>query len=230
MKPDTIKKKGDEILNHSISVIADFSFSPQQFYDRVEEELSARKIPGLTISRVEYAEGGLLSDKRVYFRAIRERFAFDTCAAPFGSEFFFSSRSVYSPPKLEIWHVLVIILVFAGIYRALVEPLGLVYAAIAVLSIAFAMIQIFKNIVASNLSDIDGFLLKIPALGPLYEVWFRKDTYYRQDTRLVYLETIPRLVQKIVEEITAKDGVKLVSHYERAPILGELYKRRVKPE
>ena len=78
--------------------------------------------------------------------------------------------------------------------------------------------------------DIDGFLLKIPAFGPLYEVWFRKDTYYRQDTRLVYLETIPRLVQKIIEDITAKDGVKLVNHYERAPILGELYKRRVKPE
>ena len=50
------------------------------------------------------------------------------------------------------------------------------------------------------------------------------DSYYRQDTRLVYLDIVPKLVQTIAEEMTAAKGVKLVRQYSRAPVLGELYK------
>jgi hypothetical protein len=220
------KKKEDEVLAHNIAVAPNFSFSPQEFYDRVEAELKARQIPGIAVSRVEYAEGGLLSMRRTYLRVIRERFAFDTCAAPFGTEFFFSCRSVHSPARVELWHLLLVFLVFGLLYWALLEPLGMVYAAIAVLSLVFATIQVFQRAVASNLADLDGFLIKIPGFGPIYESWFRKDTYYRQDTRLIYLETIPRLVQEIIEEITAAKGVKIMNHYERTPILGGLYQRK----
>ena len=37
-------------------------------------------------------------------------------------------------------------------------------------------------------------LMKIPVVGPIYENWFRKETYYRQDTRLVYLKLLPELI------------------------------------
>src|SRR5687767_5764392 len=98
-EPTSFKAKEDEVLNHAISIVPGFHFSPQEFYDMIEKELAARKIPGLEISRVEYAEGGLFSDKRLYLRMIRERLAFDACASPFGTEFFFSCRTVYSPVR-----------------------------------------------------------------------------------------------------------------------------------
>src|SRR6266576_1264072 len=104
----SFKSKKDEVLNHWIAFAELFSFPPQEFYQLIEKQLTERKIPGLEISRVEYGEGGLLSDQRMYLRMIRERLAFDTCAAPFGSGFFFSCRTVYSPVVVRLWHLLAV--------------------------------------------------------------------------------------------------------------------------
>ena len=155
---------------------------------------------------------------------IRERLAFDTCASPFGTDFFFSWRTVYSPPTVKLWHVLVVIGFFALVFQLLVKPLGIVFAAVAVAALILAIGQVFRNTIALGLSDLDATLLKIQAIGPIYERFFRKDTYYRQDTRLVYLEIVPTLIQKLIEEITADKGVKLVRQYQRGPVFGELYK------
>jgi hypothetical protein len=42
----------------------------------------------------------------------------------------------------------------------------------------------------------------------------------------VYLEIVPKLIDELIQEITAAKGVKLVRQYDRAPILGDLYKPR----
>ena len=167
-------KKGD-ILGHWIAFHDNFNFSPQEFYEAIEKELQARKIPGMEISREEFAEGGLISDKRIYLRLFRERLALYTCAAPFGSGYFFSCRTVYVP----------------ALFR----------------------------------SDIDTLLLKIPGVSTIYEDWFRADTYYRHDTRLIYLQRIPEIIRELAEDITAAKGARLEEQYELQPILGELYKR-----
>ena len=108
--------------------------------------------------------------------------------------------------------------------------MGVSLAAVAVVALLFAIAQIFRNTLLLGLSDLDAALLKTPAIGPIYERVFRKDTYYRQDTRLVYLEIVPKLIQTLIDEITAGKGVKLIRQYERAPIFGELYKRVPPPE
>jgi len=54
--------------------------------------------------------------------------------------------------------------------------------------------------------------------------WFRKETYYRHDTRLMYCDTINSVVKAKVEEATGAKGIKLVRFMEHSPILGELYK------
>jgi len=227
------KSKKDEVLNHWIAFVESFSFPSQEFYQLVEKGLAERKIPGLEISRVEYSEGGLLSDQRIYLRMIRERLAFDMCAAPFGSGFFFSCRTVYSPVVLRWWHLLLALIFFNLAFGLLLPLLGLRYAIIAEVALLVAIIQVFRNSAAAKLSDLDATLLKIPVVGPIYERWFRKDTYYRQDTRLVYLEAVPKLVKELAEEVTATKGVKLVRQYQSAPVLGELYKPQpvaLKPE
>ena len=224
------KSKRDEVLNHWIAFADNFQLSAQDFYHGLEKELEQRKIPGLEISRVDYAEGGLLSDHRVYLRFIRERLAFDTCAAPFGTGFFFSCRSVHSPVVLKLWQVLVVLWFLTGLYSLLAYYLGIVFAAIAVAGLILAVAQVFRNTLAMKLADLDAAIIKTPVIGPIYEKFFRVDSYYRQDTRLVYLEIIPKLVQTLAEDMTAAKGVKLVRQYERSPILGELYKPRTLAE
>lgn len=220
-----IKPKTDEVLDHWISFADGFNLSAQDFYAAVEKELTARKIPSLEMSRREYAEGGLLSEKRLYLRMIRERLAFDTCAAPFGNTFFFSCRTVHSPPVVRLWHLLAVNFVFGIVYLSLIKLLGTVFATIAIVGLLLAIAEIFRNVIALGLADLDTALMKIPAIGPIYERWIRKDTYYRQDARLVYLKIVPEIVKQVAEELTGAKGIKLVEQFERAPIFGELYKR-----
>lgn len=216
-------KKG-EILDHWIAFLDNFSFSPQEFYDAVEKELQARKIPSMEISREEFTEGGLLSDRRVYLRLFRERLALYACAAPFGTGYFFSCRTVYVPALVRLWHIVATILFLGVVGGLLVKPLGMSFAAIAMVALMFALAGVLRNASASALSDLDALLLKIPVVATIYEDWFRADTYFRMDTRTVYLQRLPALIKELAEEITAAKGAKLVQQYQCAPILGELYK------
>ena len=224
----------DEVLIHWIASADQFTLPPEAFYIVAEKELEELKIPGLEISRKEHAEGGLLSAKRIYLRLMRERLAFDICAAQFGTRYFFSCRTVYSPATVKLWHVIVVCLLFDIIFQGLDRLLGLNFALIALAGLVLAIGSMFRNVVAMGFGDIDAMLLKIPAIGPIYERIFRKDTYYRQDTRLMYLDTVPAVIQSLADDFTAAKGVKLIREYHVAPILGELYKplppRKREPE
>jgi len=219
------KTKKDEVLDHWISFADGLVLPPQEFYEAVEKAMADQKIPAMEVSRVEYAEGGLLSDKRLYLRMLRERLAFDMCAAPFGNNFFFSCRTIHSPPVLRPWHIAVAFTFFVGVYYLLVKALGEPFANIALVALLIAIAEVFRNAVGMGLADLDNALMKIPVVGPIYENWFRKETYYRQDTRLVYLKIVPGIIKEVAEEMTAAKGVKLTEQFETAPIFGELYKR-----
>ena len=217
-------KKGD-LLGHWIAFHDNFSFPPQEFYETIEKELQARKIPGLEISHEAIAEGGMLSERRIYLRLFRERLALDTCAAPFGSGYFFSCRTVYVPALVRLWHIVAALVFFSVVGGLLVKPLGIMFAAIAMVALMFALAGVMRNAATSPLSDLDTLLLKIPGVATIYEDWFRADTYYRSDTRLIYLQRIPELIREIAEDITATKGARLEEQYLLAPIFGELYKR-----
>ena len=222
-------KKGEE-LGHWIVPVAGFNYPPSEFYAAVEKELAALKVPSMEVSRVEFAEGGILSDKRIYLRMIRERLAFDICAAPFGTTYFFSCRTIYIPPVIEIWHVVVLTVAFGGVYSLLAKFLGAFFAMLALVGLLLAIVQVFRNTIALGLTDLDATLIKTPVLGPIYERVFRKETYYRQDTRLLYMSIVPEVVKRLANEVTGAKGIKLGRQYEHAPILGELYKPVSNPD
>lgn len=224
------KQFRDEVLNHWIASADDFTLPPQEFYQSVEAHISAIKIPGLEVGREEYEEGGPLSANRIYLRLIRERLAFDICAAPFGTRYYFSCRTVYSPARVALWHVLVVGLCFGCVYYGLQELLGVGFAVIAEVALVVAILSMFRRAVGTGLADVDATLLKIPVVGPIYERFFRKNTYFRQDTRLMYLDTVPNLVRMLAEDITGGKGIKLIRQYQVAPLLGELYKPLPVPE
>jgi len=228
---DLLKSKRADVLDHWYALIPGFSTSTKDFYAAVEKELTEQQVPGLEISHVDFAEGGLLSAKREYLRMTRERLVFDVCAAPFGTAYFFSCRFAEIPTVIQLWQLILLLLAFGicvplsfavcvkifGILAPFVWPVGW---------IAFIILGIYtmRNAVSLGLKDLDATLLKSPLVGPIYERWFRKETYYRQDTRLMYLETVNAVVKAKVEEVTSATGVKLVQFMEHSPILGELYK------
>src|SRR5258706_3817116 len=74
-------KKGDT-LDSWIAFLDSFSFSPQEFYAAIENELQARKIPRMGISREEFAPGGVLSYNRIELRPFPERLPMYTFAWP----------------------------------------------------------------------------------------------------------------------------------------------------
>ncbi len=211
-----------EILDEWIVYADSFSFPPQEFYAALENEIAARKIPGLELTREEFSEGGLLSDRRIYLRLFRERLALYTCAAPFGTGYFFSFRAVYVPALLRLWHVLAFLLLFGVIGGLLIQLLGLTFAVVAFATLLFALAAVFRNATAAAVGDLDRLLLKIPVISTVYENLFREDTFYRVDTRSLYLKTLPEIVRLLADEITAAKGVKLLPQSGRIPDLALL--------
>ncbi len=218
------ENKRGTLVNHWIVSAAEFSLPPSEFYETVEKELSARKFPSVEISRVEFAEGGLLSDQRLYLRFMRERLAVDVCAAPFGTEYFFACRTTYIPALVRLWHIVATLAFFLVVERLLIMPLGVTFGIIASISLVFALAGVMRNAGSGAFADLDALLLKIPIVATIYEDWFRVDTYYRDDTRTLYLKLVPGIVQAVADEISAAKGVKLVhQHKFPTPLLHELF-------
>jgi hypothetical protein len=218
------ENKRGQLLDDWLYSAEGLSLSPREFYTLVEKKLSDLKIPGMDIVHQEFAEGGLLSDQRIYLRLMRERLAIDTCAAPFGTIYFFSCRTVHIPALVRLWHIVAALGFFFGITILLIKPLGFTFALIAIIALLFAMAGVLRNAGASAFADMDKLLLKIPVVATIYENWFRVDTYYRTDTRTLYCKLLPQLIKQAAEEICAEKGVKLVKRDQNAPLLQELAK------
>lgn len=222
-------KKKTDVLNHWIAFADGFQTSPAEFYVALEKELTERKVPSMEMSRIEFAEGGLLSEKRVYLRMLRERLVFDVCAAPFGRGFFFSCRTSEIPIALKWWHLVVFLFggwfLTGGLFIVFYQLTGSVLLTFLAITLLYGVaIYSLRNAVAMGLELLDASLIQLPVIGPLYEVVFRKETYHRIDSRMCYLEIVPSVVKQLAETTTAAKGVTLVRQFELAPVLGELYK------
>ena len=217
------KNDRGDILDEWVYSAEGLSLSGSEFYESVQKRVEGQKIPDLEVSRVEFAQGGLLSNQRQYLRLMRERLVIDTCAAPFGTHFFFSCRTVYVPALVRLWHILAVILFFAIVSNVFVRLLGFNFAMIAVVTLPFAIVALFRNASASPFANLDTFLLRIPVVATIYENWFRVETYYRVDTRTLYCTLLPDLIRAAAEDATAAKGIKLVKQYEFPPVLLELF-------
>lgn len=190
--------------------VENFSTSTTEFYTAVEKELTDMKVPDLETSRILFAEGGLLSFNREYLRMRRERLIFDVCAAPFGTSFFFSIRFAEIPVVLYVWQLLLALLFFGGLGILYWHLMGLFWGLAMFAFNVIALFVLLRNVVELRLHRLDDFLLQLPIFGIIYEVWFRPETYYRIDTRTMYIETIKAVVERRIQEVTGVEGVHLV--------------------
>ena len=212
------KNKRGETLQHWIYSAEGFGVPPVEFYAAVEKKLTSQNIPGMAIARQGFSEAGLLSDQRVYFHLMRERLAIDACAAPFGNIYFFSCRTVHVPTLVRLWHILATLAFFGLTGLLLVALLGPTFAVIAQITLVFALVGVLRNAGTSAFKDMDTLLLALPVVSTIYENWFRVDTYYRLDTRELYLKMLPAFIRETAEEMCAEKGVKLLPQYHFPPI------------
>ena len=80
-----------EVKGHWQHYYDDFTYAPSEFYNAIESAVEQRELPGVSISRITYGEGGLISPRREYLRIARWKTVFDICAAPYAKGFFISS-------------------------------------------------------------------------------------------------------------------------------------------
>jgi hypothetical protein len=224
---DFFKSKKADVLSHWYTPVPHFAIPTKDFYVAIENELKEQQVPGLDISHIEFSEGGIMSGKRQYLRMTRERLVFDICAAPFGINYFFSCRFAELPAKINFIALMIFLFAFMAVVFFSLRVLGS-WSVIFWPLFLIGLIYTLRNAVSLGLNDLDAWLLKEPTFGPIYERFFRKETYYRQDTRLMYMTVVEGVVKKLVEQETAAQGIKLLKEYEYGPILGELYKLKEK--
>jgi cation transport ATPase len=194
------------VREHWYVPLLDFSISTQEFYAAVEKELDERKVPDLEISRVEFAEGGLLSAKRQYLRLRRERLVFDICSAPFGTSWFFSLRGSIVRRTLQVWEIMFVLAAIASLFFLYWWTFGLFIGSMAITASVVAVWVLLY--LAQRWQGLDDALMELPIIGVIYEGFFRHETYYREDTRLMYLDIVGRVVRHQMEEFTRLAGLK----------------------
>ena len=62
-------------------------------------------------------------------------------------------------------------------------------------------------------------------VATIYEDWFRVDTYYREDTRNLYMQLLPQFIEELAAETCAAKGFKLEPHMKPQPPVSDLTKR-----
>jgi hypothetical protein len=200
-----LNRKRPIVFEHWLAPILEFSSDATAFYASIDEELKKREVPQMVSERVLFHDGGSLSQKREYLRFRRETLIFDIVSAKFGTSWWFSCRSAVLPRVLRLWEVVVFLLLvaaFAGIYW---QTFG-VFVGSIVMGTSMLMVLIMM-VAGRSWNGMDDLLLKLPVLGAFYESIFRPESYYRDDSRRMYVSIVDHVVREKVKEFAAAGGI-----------------------
>ena len=73
-------------------------------------------------------------------------------------------------------------------------------------------------VAARSWNGLDDLLLRLPVIGALYEAVFRAESYYRDDTRRMYVSVVDFLVREKVREFAAAAGFNDVQFHQVSDI------------
>jgi hypothetical protein len=195
--------------------------STVNFYAMVEGAVANRSIPDVAMERIEYSEGGALSDKRQYLRVRRRRDVFDICGAPFGDGFFFSWWLAELRPSLPSVVAVLIVFGYLAIAGWFVDKVG-IFAGPVTLLFLTPLVLFFMSRLGNQ--DADDFIMSLPLLGSLYRKFFRPITYYRIDTSEMFQQAVRTAVMEVIDQMTAAKGIRALTEMERKPVMREFAK------
>lgn len=226
-----LSSRNASVYSHWGSLTPGIHFSTKEFYAKLEQAIAAREWPGVEVLRIDYNELGILSHKhglfhkREYLRIIRQRQVFDLCASTFGHDYFFSIREAEIPAIVTIRVIFAALVIFFALLIWTVHTFGLIFGSSAFLLFGAFTVCLMYNIARMGMTRLDSFLLRAPIIGPVYEAYFRRETYFQQDTRIVFLQSVNELAKQHVEETVSAKGIRFLDSFERQPILDQLYRR-----
>jgi hypothetical protein len=218
--------KDANVVSHWHHPIEDFQTSTMEFYAAVEQALKPREIPDYSVSRIDWREGGVLTARREYLRIKRGKLAFDLCAAPFGTGFFFSWWLAELPPSHALLWALLICFLGFGFIGVLVIAFGfsgLFWGCFLGVGGICAFGYLLKDgTLGTHVEDV---VLAIPIFGGLYERFFQPSTYYKTDTTLMFQSVVHTAVLEVVDQVMSAKGARALSEFERKPIMRQFYQR-----
>jgi len=214
------------VISHWHHPVENFQTSAIEFYAAVEQALQPRQIPDYTVSRIDWREGGVLTARREYLRIKRGKLAFDLCAAPFGTGFFFSWWLAELPPTHALLWAILICFLGLGFIGGMVAEFGFsglfwgIVLGVGALWLAGYLLR------EGHLgTEVEDMVLAIPFFGALYEKFFKPSTYYKVDTALMFQSVVHTAVLEVVDQLMSAKGARPLTELERKPIMREFYQR-----
>jgi len=199
--------------------------SPQSFYKDLEDAIGKRGLPGVSMSRVDYHEGGLFSAKREYFRVERQRLVFDVGVAPMGNACFVSW---WMGEVRSFWGTLfagIILLVSLFLYVYFIGKIGIFFGVVVASILLAGVLWVIGYLIREGGLQIDLSLSEVPIFGRFFDLIFKPDTYYRIDTELGFMEAVHHNVMEIIDRLTEEKGLRALTESERKPILKDLFRK-----
>lgn len=146
--------------------------------------------------------------------------AFDICAAPFGTGFFFSWWQTEVPPS-NIFGCLVVLVALGAagwLLRAMEVARAAAGASLSLFQQAgIAFLVYLGALTLIGLAIRSGFIfsedaiLDLPLVGPLYNFIFRPATYYKLDTIDMYQRAVHAAVLEVVDGLMSAKGLRALS-------------------
>ena len=182
-----------EVISHWHHSVENFNTSTLEFFTEIERTLSEKVAPVKT-ERVTFRESGVLSDKREYLRVSYARYSFDVGASPFGKDFFFSWWLVRRLPDASLMIGCLGIIALPVAYFILAKILGVFLGFLALILIIGGLLAASMNNSGDLGMMVEDAILSLPLIGALYRRFIRPVTYYSEDSRKMFEETVHRVV------------------------------------
>lgn len=207
------------ILAHWHHSVENIQASTVEFYDSIEHALKAKDVVGLSLDRVEWNEAGVLTAKRLYLRISYRRFVFDVAAFPFGKDFVWSWWLGKKVPNLAALGCAVI----AGVpllFLFCTATFGITAGITIFILIAFFGVGYLAYASGTGslgiAEDVHEAMADFPFVGPIYKRLFNPATYYTEDTRMAFEETVHRVVIEVVSGVLAINNLTPLSSEQKA--------------
>jgi hypothetical protein len=223
--------KSPDYISQWHQLFEQFETSSLEFYGSVEKAVKEWGVPEIHSTRVEHKEAGLASAKRIYLRMHRGKYAFDICAAPFGTGFFISWWLTEPPLAYGFLYTLLFffaLMVSLAIAYSIGATIGLVMYGVmfaGFLGLCFSVfgvpagLWLLGNALRRGNIQGESTILAMPIVGWIYERVFAPTTYYSMDTALMFQDAIHKAVLDVLDCMTTAKGLRALSEAERKPIL-----------